>query len=195
MKGIRAETEILMQPVLSREIIEEGVPGNIRKAEHFLPMLRKLVLYLKELMKERSTQIKSPLSLVCELQEKHFVEQRTLKFMHQRLQILLNTLQVDRVEDFSALSLVTNLASLLATYYKGFSVIVEPYPSSQAVFDPHLQFYCLDAALATKPVFKKFRNVVLTSGTISPLEIYPKILQFEPKVSRAFNISLPRNAI
>jgi DNA excision repair protein ERCC-2 len=130
VKGIRAETELLMQPVLARDMIEEGVPGNIRKAEHFLPVLRKLVLYLKELMKERSTQIKSPLSLVCELQEKHFVEQRTLKFMHQRLQILLNTLQVDRVEDFSALSLVTNLASLLATYYKGFSVIVEPYPSS-----------------------------------------------------------------
>lgn len=99
------------------------------------------------------------------------------------------------MEEFGGLNLVTNLATLVSTYFKGFTVIIEPYPSDQLIFDPILQFYCLDASLATQPVFNKFRNVVLTSGTISPMEIYPKILNFRPKLIRAFNISLPRNAI
>jgi DNA excision repair protein ERCC-2 len=84
---------------------------------------------------------------------------------------------------------------MISTYFKGFTVIVEPYPEDQLIFDPMLQFYCLDASLAMQPVFAKFRNVVLTSGTISPMEIYPKILNFMPKLIKAFNIRLPRNAI
>jgi hypothetical protein len=35
----------------------------------------------------------------------------------------------------------------------------------------------------------------LTSGTISPIEMYPKIFDFQPKVMKAFDIVLPRNAI
>ena len=107
----------------------------------------------------------------------------------------MNALQIAKVEDFGALNLLANLATLVSTYFKGFTVIVEPYPQDQLIFDPVLQFYCLDASLATQPVFSKFRNVVLTSGTISPMEIYPKILNFRPKLVRAFNIALPRNAI
>jgi DNA excision repair protein ERCC-2 len=53
----------------------------------------------------------------------------------------------------------------------------------------------LDASIATKPLFEKYRNVILTSGTISPMDIYSKILNFKPKVSRAFDIKLPRNSI
>ena len=84
--------------------------------------------------------------------------------------------------------------TLISTYFKGFTVIVEPYPVDN-LFDPILQFYCLDASIATQPVFSKFRNVVLTSGTISPMDIYPRILNFKPKLMKAFNIRLPRNAI
>ena len=48
-----------------------------------------------------------------------------------------------------------------------------------------------------KPIFSKYKNVILTSGTISPLDIYPKILDFKPKVVKAFDIELPsfRNSI
>lgn len=92
--------------------------------------------------------------------------------------MLLNTLEVTKIDEFRALNLVANLATLTATYFKGFVVIIEPYPEDQLLFDPLLQFYCLDASLATGPIFNKFRNVVLTSGTISPMEIYPKMLNF-----------------
>jgi len=99
------------------------------------------------------------------------------------------------VDEFGSLNLVANLAVMISTYFKGFTVIVEPYPEDQLLYDPLLQFYCLDAAIATKPIFAKFKNVIMTSGTISPMEIYPKMLDFTPKTIRAFSIALPRNAI
>ena len=33
---------------------------------------------------------------------------------------------------------------------------------------------CLDASLAMRPVFSKFQSVVITSGTLSPMNLYPK---------------------
>jgi Rad3-related DNA helicase len=33
-----------------------------------------------------------------------------------------------------------------------------------------------DASLVMKAVFERFRSVVLTSGTLSPLEMFPKIV-------------------
>jgi len=77
---IRSEDEMLQHPILQKDIINEAIPGNIRKADHFIPVLRKLIVYLKKLMLEKQIQIFSPLHLVFELQEKHFIEQRTLKF-------------------------------------------------------------------------------------------------------------------
>ena len=158
-------------------------------------MLRKLIVYLKEKLGTHQLQTLSPLKLVYELQERFFIDQRALKFCHQRLMMLLNTLEVVNIDEFRALNLVANLATLIATYYRGFVIIIEPYPEEQLQFDPLLQFYCLDASIATRPIFEKFRNVVLTSGTISPMEIYPKMLNFTPRVMRAFKIHLPRNAI
>lgn len=107
----------------------------------------------------------------------------------------MNTLEISNTEEFRAIGLVANFATLLSTYFSGFTVIIEPYPEDNLIYDPLMQFYCLDASLATKPLFAKYRNVILTSGTISPIEMYPKILNFQPKVMKAFEIRLPRNAI
>ena len=119
---------MLSHPILQKDIVKESIPGNMRKAEHFLPTLRKLIVYLKELLRSKQPEMLSPLSLVYKLQEQYFIDQRTLKFCQQRLALLLNTLQVNNIEEFRALNLVANLATLIATYFKGFVVIVEPYP-------------------------------------------------------------------
>lgn len=118
-----------------------------------------------------------------------------MKFAHDRLSSLLNTLEIKNVEEYSSINIVADFATLISTYFKGFTLIIEPYPEDNLIYDPLLQFYCLDASIATKPIFDKYRNVILTSGTISPIDIYPKILNFQPKVTKAFNIVLPRNAI
>ena len=66
----------------------------------------------------------------------------------------------------------------LFLFRDGFIVIVDPYPEVSGLHDPLLQLCCLDASLAMQPVLEKFKSVILTSGTISPLELYPKILSF-----------------
>ena len=53
---------------------------------------------------------------------------------------------------------------------------------------------CLDPSLAIQPVFERFSSVVITSGTISPLDMYPKMLQFQPVVETSYPMTLQRNA-
>jgi DNA excision repair protein ERCC-2 len=61
-----------------------------------------------------------------------------------------------------------------------------------AVSDPVIQLACLDASLAMKPVFSKFQSVVITSGTLSPIDLYPRILNFNPVVCHSLNMTLTR---
>ncbi|CAI0448923.1 unnamed protein product [Linum tenue] len=106
----------LANPALPDDILRQAVPGNIRRAEHFLHVLRRLVQYLK---------------------------------------VKLDT---DKVEKESPLC-------------------------------------CHDASLAIKPVFDRFQSVVITSGTLSPIDLYPRLLNFHPVVSRSFKMSLTRDCI
>lgn len=52
---------------------------------------------------------------------------------------------------------------------------------------------CLDASLAIAPVFERFSSVVITSGTISPLDMYPKMLGFEATMMESYAMTLTRN--
>jgi DNA excision repair protein ERCC-2 len=84
-------------------------------------------------------------------------------------------------------------ATLVSTYDKGFLLILEPFESETAtVPNPVLHFTCLDASIAIKPVFDRFSSVIITSGTISPLDMYPKMLQFDTVVQQSYSMSLAR---
>ena len=94
-----------------------------------------------------------------------------------------------------ALMTVTLFATFTAKYTKGFSLIIEPFSEhAPDLNDPFLNFTCLDSSLAMKPVFTNFKSVVLTSGTMSPMDMYPKILDFKPVVAQSLDITL-RNCI
>ena len=43
-----------------------------------------------------------------------------------------------------------------------------------------------------KPVFQKFQTVVITSGTLSPIDLYPRILNFHPVAIQSFAMTLTR---
>ena len=90
---------------------------------------------------------------------------------------------------------VTLFGTFTATYTKGFSLIIEPFSEhAPDLNDPFLNFTCLDSSLAMKSVFTRFKAVILTSGTMSPMEMYPKILDFKPVVAQSLDITL-RNCI
>jgi DNA excision repair protein ERCC-2 len=77
-----------------------------------------------------------------------------------------------------------------------FAVICEPHdPQRPAVPDPVLQLACLDPSLAMRDVVGRFDSVVLTSGTLSPLHLAPKMLGFTPVVSRSLPMTLSRRCV
>ena len=94
----------------------------------------------------------------------------------------------------------------------GFLLILEPFETDNAtVPNPVLHFTfvfslalaftllivcdrCLDPSIAIKPVFERFSSVVITSGTISLLDMYPKMLQFTPVVQETYPMTLTRNS-
>lgn len=92
--------------------------------------------------------------------------------------------------------LISHFATLVSTYTKGFTIIIEPFDEkSPTVSNPILHFSCLDSSIAIKPVFDRFQSVVITSGTLSPLDMYPKILDFHPTLMTSFTMTLARQCI
>ena len=123
------------------------------------------------------------------------ISPKTLQFSSSRLRTLLNTLRVTSLDEYSSIVTIAEFATTISTYLKGFSIIIEPYPDDSVKFDPLLTLSCLDSSIGIKPVFERFHNVVLTSGTMSPISIYPKILDFKPFISKSIPITLSRNSI
>lgn len=190
--------------VLSPDVINEAVPGNIRRAEHFISFMKKIVEHLKTRLRTvagpRGGVIsETPLAFLHRMITTTSLEAKPLKFAYSRLSSLLRTLQVPNLDDFNALTDVADFASLVATYSEGlpkFAIIMEPNGSSiPGASDPVIQLACLDSSLAIAPLFKRFGSVIITSGTLSPIDLYPKLLQFEPCVSESFNMSTFRPCI
>lgn len=119
--------------------------------------------------------------------------------------------------DYGGLIVITHFATLISTYTKGFTVIVEPFDDkTPTVANPVLHFSCLDSSIAMKPIFDRFQSVVITSGTLSPMEVryfnvtllvadhltnkllfpppqmYPKILDFDPVIMTSLTMTLAR---
>ena len=137
----------------------------------------------------------TPPSFLTHLKELTFIEKKPLRFCAERLTSLVRTLELTNIEDYQPLQEVAMFATLVATYDTGFQLILEPFESDTAkVPNPVLHFTCLDAAIAIKPVFERFSSVILTSGTISPLEMYPRMLGFEAKIQESYTMTLARKS-
>lgn len=189
---------------MSPDVLNQSVPGNIRRAEHFIAFMKKIVEYLKSRLRavagpSGGVQSETPLAFLHRMMNNTSLEAKPLKFAYSRLTSLLRTLQVSNLDEFNALTDVADFATLLSTYSEGiarFAIIMEPNGSNiPGASDPCVQLACLDASLAIAPLFKRFGSVVITSGTLSPLDLYPKLLQFEPKVVESFSMSTFRPCI
>ena len=67
--------------------------------------------------------------------------------------------------------------SLCILIIAGFSLIIEPFDDrAPTIYNPVLYFSCMDATIASKPVFERFQSVVLTSGVCIPLPPPPQSL-------------------
>lgn len=167
--------------------------------------MKKLVEHLKSRLRtvagpNGGVLSETPLAFLHRLINNTSLESKPLKFAYSRLNSLLRTLNVSNLDEFSSLTDVADFSTLLATYSTGvarFAVILEPNGSSTVpgATDPVIQLACLDASLAIAPLFKRFGSIVITSGTLSPMDLYPKLLQFQPRISESFQMSTFRPCI
>ena len=191
----RDEEQFISNPVLPDDLLKEAVPGNIRRAEHFVTFLKRFIEYLKTRMKVTHTISETPPSFLTHIKDLTFIERKPLRFCAERLTSLVRTLELINIEDYQPLQEVATFATLVATYDKGFLLILEPFESEAAtVPNPILHFTCLDAAIAIKPVIDRFSSVIITSGTLSPLEMYPKMLGFNTVMQESYSMTLARRS-
>lgn len=191
----REEDQFISNPVLPDDLLKEAVPGNIRRAEHFVSFLKRFIEYLKTRMKVMHTISETPPSFLTHVKDLTYIERKPLRFCAERLTSLVRTLELINIEDYQPLQEVATFATLVATYEKGFLLILEPFESEAAtVPNPVLHFTCLDAAIAIKPVFDRFSSVIITSGTLSPLEMYPKMLGFNAVMQESYSMTLARRS-
>lgn len=197
--GAASGTEQVAQlgnPVLPDAILEEAIPGNIRKAEHFVAFIRRFIEYLRTRIRVQQVESESPQAFLHHLNQASALESKPMRFCYSRLNSLLRTLEITNLEEYSPLVRVADFATLVASYANGFMVLFEPCSGNMPnVPDPVLQLVCLDPSLAIQPVFQRFSSVIITSGTLSPIDLYPKLLNFRPVVRESLPMSIYRACI
>jgi DNA excision repair protein ERCC-2 len=68
---------------LPDDLLKEAIPGNIRKAEHFVAFLKRFVEYLKTRMRVLHVVAETPLSFLQHLKDITYIERRPLRYgMH-----------------------------------------------------------------------------------------------------------------
>ncbi len=194
--GVTGGEEWLANPVIPADVLREAVPGNIRRAEHFLALLQRLCEFLRRKLAGADVTQETPAAFLAALVSATGIDAKTLRFCYDRLSSLLKALEITDTEEYWGLSLLADFATLVGTYARGFSLIFEPCDERlPSVPDPVLQLCCLDASLAMRPVFSRFASVFITSGTLSPLDLYPKLLAFHPVAIKSLDMTLTRDCL
>ena len=204
---------LLGSPVLPEDMLAEALPGNIRKADHFLALLRRLIEFLRIRLKYQHVTNESPAAFLQHLREMTFIDRKPLRMCSDRLGSLIQTLELTNLDELSSLQKIADFATLVSTYLNGFTVLFEPFdeivlldsaedgstrPSSSTSSitpNPVLHLCCLDATIAMRPVFERFDSVIITSGTLSPMEMYPRLLDFSPVIACSLSMSLARPSV
>lgn len=170
------------------------LPGNLRNPLHFVSLARRLVELFKTKLKTSHMIVEQVPTFVESITELTYISHEVLKFASQRLCQLTQQYQLESA-DIDGLRRVCEFATMLGLFSKGFSIIFEPFDSSVSLYNPILRLCCLDASIAISHVFAKFRSVLITSGTLSPIEMYPKLLNFTPAHLYVISASLHKNLI
>lgn len=198
LQKLKTEQDFFLpNPVVSQEILTEAVPGNIRKGEHFVSFLSRLVELFAVRMCSRELVVETPDVFLRSTQKQVGIDRRSLRFCSERLRSLLTVLEIDGDAEVSApLGVIASFGTIVSTHEKGFCVIVEPFdPSKPNVPRPRIYLNCLDACLSIRPVFERFRCLIVTSGTLSPLSMYPRLLDFRPVLMASLSVSHSRQNV
>ncbi|RZC81025.1 hypothetical protein C5167_043617 [Papaver somniferum] len=109
-----------------------------------------------------------PTAFVASIYPQSGIDQKLLRFCYVRLHSLMMTLKITDTDEFQHIQTVCAFATLVGTYTRGLSIVIEPFDERMPHIDDHvLQLSCHDASVAKKPVLDRPQSVVITSGTES----------------------------
>lgn len=128
--------------------------------------------------------------ILTDIKKKTEITPEILHFMYSRFGKFLSKYKVADLKMYTALLDVLSFASLLATYDEGYLVFTENTPKGLLI-----QLVCVNPALAFGSALQLFKRVIVTSGTLSPPQIYPRLLRFEPVTIQDFTMSLSRDCL
>jgi DNA excision repair protein ERCC-2 len=94
------------------------------------------------------------------------------------------------IRKLDPVSSIATFASWLAQQRDGFVVYADLVLGERIV-----QLSCIEAAISFKKCVEMYPRVVVTSGTLSPLGFYPRLLEFEPTAMAGFGMSLSRRCL
>lgn len=77
-------------------------------------------------MRAKAVLLESPAAFLRDLKSRVMIDRKPLRFCAERFASLARTLELADVSDLSPLVKLTTFATLVSTYARGFSVIVEP---------------------------------------------------------------------
>ncbi|KAF8822493.1 Dna excision repair helicase, partial [Cardiosporidium cionae] len=198
--------EHLANPVLPADVIEEAIPGNIRRAEHFLNAMKKIVVYLKTYTKIYEIRSEGPLTFLHAFEQATEIDSKTLKFCYDRLKegfVLIcdpypeATGLYDPLLQLCCLDASLAIKPVLQRYQVGAIKFKENSYGLHDIDGLAIGNICFDSVSQNH---SSNGSIILTSGTISPLELYPKLLDFtvsfvNPVVTESLPMSLDRNCI
>ncbi|OAG30001.1 DNA excision repair protein ERCC-2 [Nematocida displodere] len=190
--GIRTDFYAIAESHSSGRRSTVNMPGSLRAAKGFVSAAQRVVEFFKTKLKTMQLTAETTESFIRALEGSVFVDFSSLVHLSRRLRSLISELERNgHSDDYEELARVCDFCSLAAQFKKGFSIIFEPFDAFSA-YDPVLRLSCLDASIAMKRVFSTYKNVIITSGTLSPISIYPRLLDFAPVKSVEIDVSSRR---
>lgn len=171
----------------------KDTPGSLRTAKGFVSAAKRVVEYLKTRIKSVELSAETTEAFIRGMEETVFVDYSALVHISKRLRVLTAEIERDgeALGDTFDLAEICDFCTLAAQFRKGFSIILEPF-DAYGTYDPVLRLVCLDASIAMRHVFSTYRNVIITSGTLSPIAMYPRILDFSPVKAVEIDVSSRR---
>uniref|UniRef100_A0A3Q4HUZ2 DNA 5'-3' helicase n=1 Tax=Neolamprologus brichardi TaxID=32507 RepID=A0A3Q4HUZ2_NEOBR len=185
--NVARETDIyLANPVLPDEILQEAVPGSIRTAEHFVGFMRRFLEYLKSRLRVQHVVQESAPQFLKDIFEKVCIDRKPLVVEELRKLMEFYTKETGESNNFLALALSSRknlcIHPEVSSLRYGKEVdgkchsLTASYIRAQHHSNPNL------------PVCRFYE-------TLSPLDIYPRILDFRPVTMASFTMTLARTCL
>ena len=155
----------------------ELVPGSLRKVAHFFSFARRILSFLLNYMKIKEVSISDTESFLATLKSVTYVDESAIALASRRLDSLLEAINYLDINELAPISMVFSFIEVMSLFPKGFKVIYEPYYDTGRKITPVIQLVCLDCSLVFGSLTKIVDSVVLTSGTMTPIDVYARVLR------------------